>query len=276
MRVFGETSKQQWSSSVGGLGFQLAPKFDGHIWGLQLGLDLLGKDHDDGSQDRLGLFYTHSEASGDTIGNTLARLSARSGSLDIDGDGLGAYWTHIGATGWYVDAVGMVTWLNGDATSDLGVGADISGDSILASLEGGYPFDLGRGWTLEPQAQLIWQRVDLNDTRDVYSSIDYGAFDNWTGRVGVRLEGNTKLDGMPVQPFIDVNLWHNFSSDYSVGFNDASLTTQLGGTWLEVGGGLSAQVTQDVSAYGAVNFSTSVDGNDHQGVGGNIGLRIKW
>ena len=275
-RFFGESYKQEWSTSIGGLSFQLDPKFDGHIWGLQVGLDLLGQEHDNGSQDRLGLFYTHTEANGDTIGNTLARLNSRSGKLDINSDGLGIYWTHIGSAGWYIDAVGMVTWLDGDAVSNMGVGADISGNAILASLEGGYPFALGSNWTLEPQAQLIWQRVDLDDTRDLFSSIDYESFDTLTGRIGLRLEGNTLLNGMPVQPFFDINLWHTFSSDYTVEFNDSALRTGLDGTSLELGGGLSAQLTENVSAYGALHYTTGLDGNDSEGFGGNIGLRIRW
>lgn len=275
-RFFGQSLDQGWNASVGGVNFELDPKFDGHIWGLQTGLDFVGKDHEDGSQDRLGLFYTHTQATGDLTGNVLAVLQAESGDLDIDGDGLGAYWTHIGSTGWYVDAVAMVTWLNGDATSNQGVGADISGNALLASLEGGYPFALGNGWALEPQAQLIWQRVDLDDTEDLYSGIDYKALDSWTGRLGLRLEYGTTLNGIAIKPFVDVNLWHNFSSDYDVVFNDTPVTTQLEGTWLELGGGLSTQVTQNVGVYGALHYTTGLDSNDSEGFGGNIGLRVKW
>ena len=154
-RLFGRASEQDWSPTIAGVDYQLAPKFDGHIWGLQAGLDLLGQDHDNGSEDRFGVFYTHTSASGDAIGNTLAIIQNNAGKLDIDGNGLGAYWTHIGADEWYIDAVAMITWLDGDATSNRGIGADISGNTILASIEGGYPFALGGGWTLEPQAQIV-------------------------------------------------------------------------------------------------------------------------
>ncbi|MEJ5902446.1 autotransporter outer membrane beta-barrel domain-containing protein [[Ochrobactrum] teleogrylli] len=148
------------------------------------------------------------------------------GSLDIDGDGIGAYWTHIGPSGWYVDADGMYNWLDGEAVSNYGAGADLSGDSILLSLESGYPFALGGGWKLEPQAQIIWQRVDFDDTYDQYSSIDYDASNSWTGRLGLRLEADTTINEVPVQPFVDVNLWHNFSSSYATQFNDGSMTTK--------------------------------------------------
>jgi len=275
-RLFGRSSDRSWSPTIAGLDYQLEPRFDGHLWGLQTGLDLLGRENENGGQDRFGLFFAHTEAHGDAIGNTLALLQNRAGELAIEGNGLGAYWTRIGPDGWYIDAVAMVTWFRGDATSDRGIGADISGNAVLASLESGYPFALAHGWTLEPQAQLILQHINLDDTSDPFSSIGYDGFNSLTGRLGLRLEGNTTLNGVPIQPFVDVNLWHDFSSSYTVVFNDQSVRTSLGGTSLEFGGGISAQVTENVSTYGALHFTTSLDGAGSKGFGGNVGLRVKW
>ena len=120
------------------------------------------------------------------------------------------------------------------------------------------------------------QRVDLDDTHDPFSDIDYDDFDAFTGRLGVRLEADTTLNGVPVKPFVDVNLWHNFSADYSVVFNDRSLTTEIEGTSLEVGTGISALLTNGVRAFGAVQYTTDLDGQDSEGFGGNIGVRVNW
>jgi len=79
-----------------------------------------------------------------------------------------------------------------------------------------------------------------------------------------------------VKPFVDVNLWHNFSTDYSVVFNDRSLTTEIEGTSLEVGAGISALLTNGVRAFGAVQYTTDLDGQDSEGFGGNIGVRVNW
>lgn len=274
--LFGQSNDQQWKTTIAGLNFNLAPEFDGNIWGLQAGLDLLGRDHGDGSQDRLGLFYSYGQGTGDLIGHTLGRRENPSGSLNIHGNGLGAYWTHIGPTGWYLDTVAIYTWFGGEATSDRGIGIDVGGGAFAASVEGGYPVHLGNGWTIEPQAQLIWQRVDLDDTRDRFSTIDYGATDGFTGRLGARLEANTVVNGIPLQPFVDVNLWHSFDATSPVVFNERAVVTDLGGTALEVGGGISAQLSKFVSLYGAASFATDLEGGDHQSYGGNIGLRIRW
>lgn len=71
----------------------------------------------------------------------------------------------------------MYTWLGGSTSSIQGVGIDTDGNAIVASLESGVPFTIADNWTLEPQAQLIWQRVDFDDTRDLYSAIDFQSFD---------------------------------------------------------------------------------------------------
>lgn len=275
-RLFGQTNDQQWNTTIAGLNFNLAPEFDGNIGGFQAGLDLLGRDHDGGAQDRLGVFYSYSQATGDLRGTTLGRSENPSGSLNVHGNGLGAYWTHIGPAGWYVDTVAIYTWLGGDASSGRGIGTEVGGGSFAASVEGGYPFFLGNGWTVEPQAQLIWQRVDLDDTRDAFSTIDHGVTDGFIGRLGARLESNTLVSGVPLKPFVDINLWHSFDATSPVIFNGRAVVTDLGGTSLEVGGGISAQLSKFVSLYGGASFATDLDGDDHQSYSGNVGLRIRW
>jgi outer membrane autotransporter protein len=39
------------------------------------------------------------------------------------------------------------------------------------SLEGGYPFHFGNGYFIEPQAQLVYQHIDLADSSDIGASV---------------------------------------------------------------------------------------------------------
>jgi outer membrane autotransporter protein len=275
-RLFGQSANREQSSQVAGIGFQLSPKFDGHIWGLQTGVDLMAKEHDDGSQDRAGLFFTHTEANGDITGNILAGKHLKAGDLKLDSNGIGAYWTHVGSGGGYLDAVGMLNWLDGDTHSGYGAGADLAGNTALLSLESGYPIVLDADWKLEPQAQIIWQRVDMNDTHDEYASIGYDTSNTWTGRLGMRLEADRTISNVPVQPFVDANLWHNFSTSYSSHFNDGSINTQMESTSIEVGTGVSAQLSTNVSTFAALSYVKDVDGNDGHSFGGNVGIRVSW
>ena len=42
-----------------------------------------------------------------------------------------------------------------------------------ASLEGGYPIQVGGGWIVEPQAQLVYQRIGLDDSADVAATVRF-------------------------------------------------------------------------------------------------------
>ncbi|BCM20325.1 autotransporter domain-containing protein [Mesorhizobium sp. J8] len=275
-RVFGQSSNAAWAPRIGGMAYEIAPKFDGTIWGLQIGADFYGRLHEDGSQDRAGLFYSHGQADGDIVANSLGEMQIHTGKLNLMSDGLGAYWTYVDKDGWYFDAVGMVGWLHGDATSNRGVGDDISGFSLLGSAEVGVPLAIDQTWAIEPQAQIIVQHVSLGNTSDPFTSIDYSDMTGVTGRLGARLEANTEMNGRPVQFFASADFWHRFSTDSSVEFNDVGIDTATGGTSLELQAGLNTKVADTVSAYGSLSYETALDGPSHRGFGANVGLRVKW
>lgn len=275
-RMYGDWQEQQWSSTVGGLGTGIDPKFEGNIWGVQAGLDLWGKQWKGGSHDRIGLFYTHTGSGGNVFGNALALQGIQTGTINFSADGAGANWTHIGADGWYLDAVAMGTWLSGNASSIFGLGADLNGQTFLGSLEGGYPFALADGFALEPEAQLIWQHISFGDTSDQFSNIDYSDFGATTGRLGVRAESNRELGGVPLQGFVSVDFWHDFTTSDTITFQSVPVSTAIGGTSVEIRGGLTAQVTDSVGVYGAVGYTTNLGGEERQIITGNLGLSIRW
>ncbi len=274
-RVFGRTQKQGTSPAIPGTSFALAPEFSGHVWGVQVGLDLFATNHAAGN-DRFGVFYTHMGASGDVLGNTLGRRRNPSGELKTDGDSAGVYWTHIGPSGWYADAVAMHTWLGGSAASDRGIGANLGGNAWAASLESGLPFPVDGGLKLEPQAQLIWQRIDLNDTADRFSRIAFSDTDSFTARFGVRLEGAIRTGAAFLQPHFDINVWHTFSADDTVIFNILPVTTNAHGTSLELSAGVVATFTSNISAYAQVSYGANLDDELRRTAGGRFGVRVKW
>ena len=71
---------------------------------------------------------------------------------------VGGYWTHFGPSDWYLDGVLQATWYDATMTGERGLrDGETDGWGLAASLEGGYPFHLGDGWLIEPQAQLVYQ-----------------------------------------------------------------------------------------------------------------------
>lgn len=268
-RTFGQNTDTKWDGTV-------SPSFDGNLYGLQAGQDLLGRESGDGHFDRFGLFVGYTKMDGDVKGQALGWNDLAVGNVKISGTSFGGYWSHIAPQGWYVDAVLMGTWFDGRASSNAGQSIDIDGSAVTASLEGGYPIALDEQWSLEPQAQIVWQHLSLDDTADRYSSVSFDSEDTVTGRLGLRLQGRYETSAGLIQPYLKANLWHSFSSDQTVRFAGDPIVTELGGTSLELGGGVTAALTETVSLFATVDYTTNLGGEKKRSWEGNIGLSVKW
>lgn len=267
-RIFGRHAEERRS----GL---LSPEMKGNIGGFQAGQDLLGWDYD-GHRDRLGLFLGFARADLDARGFALAQQRALVGKLTMDATSLGAYWTHVGPSRWYVDAVLLASWFNGDPRSTRGIGLSADGTGLTGSLEAGYPIQIGAGLALEPQAQLIWQSISFGTERDRFSAVRFAPDDALTGRIGARLTGDWALGGMTLKPYLLANLWRTFSGSDTATFNATSIATGFGYSSLELGGGVTAQVTPGVGVYAAASYTSNLGGDHRRGIKGNLGLRVTW
>jgi autotransporter family porin len=268
-RVFGEDIEQGWGGTV-------SPTVDGTIWGVQAGLDILRHESENGHKDTVGLFYGFASLDADIRGQALGWNNLKTGKIDTDTHSAGVYWTHIGPENWYIDTVVMGSWFDGTARSNRGVGIDVTGDGVTASLEGGYPFALGENWVLEPQAQIIWQHISLDDQEDNFSGIAFDAGDGWTGRIGARLQGNYQTGSGLFQPYLKANIWQSFRSRDTVKFDGDSITTEGETTSLELGGGIVHSFNRSVSAFAVADYTFDIDGSKREAFEGNIGLKISW
>ena len=266
-RVFGEHSEQGSSG-------ELDTRFDGWLGGVQLGIDAFRIRGDDGAQDAGGLFFALARADGDVNGHTLGVPNAYAGSSALNGPSFGAYYTHIGPNNWYVDSVAMVTFYNADGTSTNNVETNSGGSGAFLSLEGGVPIVLGYGATLEGQGQLIYQHLDFGGTTDPFSTVGFDTPDALTGRLGLRLAG---FDGGAYRPYLKANIWQDWSgTDRTIYASTHVLSSKDNSTALEVGGGVVGDVTQTVSWWGVVDYTTEVAGNDLEVIRGNLGVKVGW
>ena len=84
--------------------------------------------------------------------------------MNLDAWSAGGYWTHVGPdAARYLDAVLQGTWYYGSASTQF-ARLNTDGTGFIGSLEGGYPFSwpqLGPGFVIEPQGQILWQKVSF-------------------------------------------------------------------------------------------------------------------
>lgn len=270
-QAYGGALRQQWSGTV-------SPSLDGNLYGFKVGQDLYARLSDDGYRQHLGFYVSHSRLDADVKGFALAVKDRSVGDLKLDGDSVGGYWTLIGPQGGYLDSVLQYTRLDGRARSDRGDKLNIDGHAWTASLESGYPFSLSERWTVEPQAQLIAQKVSLDSANDGISHVSHDAQVELTGRLGVRLEGTYSASGARLlQPYAQVNLWHGDGGRDTLTFDGMDkIKTDYRYTSLQLETGLVAQVSEALSLHGGVQYSSNLDSRQQEASGVNLGVRWQF
>ncbi|CAN7668347.1 autotransporter outer membrane beta-barrel domain-containing protein [Caballeronia sp. LjRoot29] len=253
------------------------PEFDGSVFGAQVGHDLYSDVTASGHRNHYGLFVGVVRATGDVNGFALGFPNVDVGHLAVNAYSLGGYWTHVGPSGWYTDAVLMGSSITVDPLSSQGTGAGTHGTAVTGSAEGGFPIALGGAFVVEPQAQVIWQNVSLNDFNDGVSSVSFNNGNTYTGRLGVRVQRTFSSAGVTWQPYARVSVLRAFGEGDSTTFGGT--TVILGGIGQTAGQfnlGLVAQVTRSGSAFVTASYLTNLGGSHQRTIGGNAGVRWKW
>lgn len=269
-RAYGGDFNKHWSGTV-------APSLDGSVKGYQVGHDLYAAQTSGGQLQRFGLFIGQSRLRGDVKGFAEGFQDRRSGRIKLDGDNFGAYWTLTDPKGWYIDLVAMGTRLDGDNKSDRGVKADTKGRALALSAEAGYPVTVSEHWVLEPQFQVIRQTLDLDNQNDGISKVSFDSQAYWTGRLGARVKGRYRVGTTPVEPYARANAWRTFGGSDTVTYDDVDrIKSDHASSTADVGVGVIAHLSPAVSVYLAADYSTNLDGNAQEGVGGTAGVRMSW
>jgi outer membrane autotransporter protein len=259
--------------------FGSGPKFDYDIGAFQGGQDLLRRDGADGGRDHAGLYAAIGLLTGDVthFDRTFA------GANNLRGYSLGGYWTHFGATGWYLDAILQGTWYDVRSASISLPALTTNGWGFAGSLEAGYPIKLGGGFIVEPQAQIVYQNVSLGDSGDIAATVQFRNADSVAARIGARVARTWSLDDSAqprsVTAWIRPSFWTEFRGDPQTLFSSATgpipFQSDLGGGWFEFNAGVDAKITVATSLFASGGCQVSTDGNT-TAYNGKGGLRVAW
>ncbi|WP_213774684.1 autotransporter outer membrane beta-barrel domain-containing protein [Bradyrhizobium sp. dw_78] len=256
------------------------PRYDYSIFAFQGGTDLYRAERSDGGSDHVGVYTAIGGMSADVAHVT----GLPAGSNSLTAYTLGGYWTRFSATGWYVDAVAQYTW-NDLKADPIGIsGLSTHGGSFATSLETGKSLQLGQGFSIEPQAQLVYQTASLAGTADSFASVIFNDVDSLAGRIGARVERSWAIDPSTPQSrlmtvWLRPSLWYEFLGDPHTSFSSATgyipFRSDLGGGWVEVTAGLDAQISRNVDFYANGLYQISFNGRS-DAFGGKFGARVTW
>ncbi len=269
-RAYGKDLDQTWSGTV-------TPKFDGSIKGFQVGNDIYGSQTPGGLSQRAGFFAGHNKMKGHIDGYNEGFEDKRAGKIDLRGDHVGLYLTLVGVDGWYFDNVIMATRFDGENRSERGLKLNTRGHGLTLSSEAGYPFALTGKWVVEPQVQIIHQKISLDSQNDGISRVAFDSDGAWTGRLGARLKGSYQISDRPFEPYLRVNLWRTLSGTDTVTFDNVDeVTTEQKSSSADIGIGMNLSIAKDISVYSNLDYTSNIDSQQMRGIFGNMGVRISW
>jgi len=186
-------------------------------------------------------------------------------------------WAHDNSS--YLDVIVSYGGFKGSvATPARGRTALLQGRIMAASMEVGRSFNLPfGGLTLEPQAQIIYQRLKFDDTYDIDNfPVELGSLDQWTFRAGALLQKTyLKSNGNSIELYGKLNLIHSEQKDNKLWFGDA-FDAGKPGTHLEVGFGANATLSKNAALYGEVNWKERVGKAGSSGLSLNGGFKLKF
>ena len=280
-RFFGQTIDNHYQAYAD-------PRASGSLGGFQGGIDLLRGSLIAGHYERAGLYGAYGDVSADVNGlvtnpAATAYILTHTGSLNLSASSVGGYWTHVGPGGWYLDAVLQGTWYGGSASTQF-ARLDTNGAGFIASLEGGVPFalsQLGPGFVLEPQGQILWQKVSFAHAYDGLGDVELGDTTGPSGRMGVRGKWTIVTAGDQVwQPYLRANLWQDWGAQSNTTFAGTDVVPLVSrGTLLELGGGLTAKINASVSLHASADYEFAVgntQNNWRSSVQAVLGARYTW
>ena len=272
-RVFGGTTTIAQGGTVG-------TDTRASTTGFQTGVDLFANDRWNAGV-YIGALRTDANVSGNF---GLGGLSGYAGSFRADSQYLAGYATYQIPQGMYADFV--LQYGRQDVTADalFKPSAKTKGDSLLASAEVGQRFAIGDGWAIEPQAQLVYHRLNLNNTGITgFTNVQQNPDSQVLGRIGVRLTGDMMTSMGRFQPYARVNLWHGFGGTDSATFvglaGATTISSRIGYTSTELAVGATLSVTKSVSLYGEVGKLFHAGGSDARvktSVQGSLGVKFAF
>lgn len=269
------------------------PDFDYRFDALQIGLDVYrNTDEEDNSRTHGGFYLAYGKGKGEVRHNWLD-YRFHAGEDRFVARTVGGYWTAFSAEGAYLDAVAQYTWYDLRLQSARLPDGFTNGSGVALSLETGWPFVLNEGddlsaedgrWRLEPQAQAIWQRMEVDDLHMAGAQVRFEDGDSMVARVGARLNrsGQRMTRSSEVRSsnaWLRANIWHEFRgeprAEFAANTGYIPFAVDLGGSWAELGVGGTWQVSASTVVYADIDYSWSFDGDDTVW-NGKVGMRWNW
>ena len=264
-RIIGQHSKDEGKERF---------NYETDIYGVQAGYDFNIKNSEDGNR-YTGFYFTNTTASTDFYDryraqNGIIASDKYTGKVKTKDFSLGLTTTKYYNNGFYLDLVGQLSFINNKYNSRDGVSAKQRGNALAFSVEGGKNYGLGSNWTIEPQAQLIYQYLNLKDFNDGVREVHYGNDSALRARLGFRTTYKKSFYSI-------ANVWHDFSNTTEANIGSDVVKEKYSATWGEIGLGVQLPITNSAYVYSDIRYERSFTSNPkHKGYRGTVGFKYTF
>ena len=230
---------------------------------------------------RAGVYVGQLEGDAGVSGNARG-LTARVGSNGLQSRYLGAYATWMDASGFFVDGVVQGSRQRYTAYPDTNPNVSGKASTFAASIETGKAFAIHERWRIEPQAQLIYQRIDPDEVALSGARVRYDVRGGWLARLGVRVKGDLATGLGRFQPYARLNLYRaSFGRDTASFAGPAAVTAIASSSGYSAGeatAGATLSLTPATSLYGEIGRLWNLGGDAavKSSVQASLGLKARW
>lgn len=223
--------------------------------------------------------------------SSVSSLSGNRSSGKTDGYGVGFYGTFFNGqgeavdSGFYLDTWAQYVWLDNTVEPQDLPEENYDTNGLLASIEAGYTFHMGRSstpgheldWFIQPQAQVIYEGVDMGDHIEANGTrVSMTGKSNVKTRLGVRLQGSTVPDVNNVsrgQGFLELN-WIRNSQRPGVVMNGVEFKEEGAKHLGEFRIGMEGQMTENL--HGFISGGIRAGGSGWHEETLNVGLKYTF
>jgi autotransporter family porin len=281
-RAFGGDHRYASNLTAGQYGYN----YDQDIQGLQIGGNWLKLDGK-ASGLRLGLALSsgtsHTEPgsvsgveptvlwNGKRVPIEVSREKTRADSVAAT-----VTWQH--ASGFYVDGLIGGSQYRSDVNTPYRDGkvVRLESNDVFASVEAGYDWAVSDFVTLQPQAQVSWQKLDTDRVTDADGVVvDLGTPEQFVWRVGVRALFSPAVgsDGSALTQYIKLNYYDSTGPDQRAFLSGSRFVTGEYGQAAEFGYGLTASLKNGLSIYGDAAWQQDIGHASREGWAATAGVR---
>lgn len=246
---------------------------------IQIGGDMVSRQNQE-NQQRTGLMFTYSWANStfsDQYKVEKGKIAADkfTGNARANILSVGGYHTYYAKDGLYVDSVAQLSWLQNRYDS-FGYKAKQHGWGIGASVEVGKSFPiLNPKLAIEPQAQLIYQRIWFDGFTDGIKKVQQHNQDRLTARLGGRLIWTENFNNKASELYFSANLIQTLKGNKSgIQIGRESISENYGKLSAEFGVGGEYPISSNLSLYANVRHVMGLQ--QSKSYKGQIGLSYRF